>query len=800
MKTKTFAAVATIVLLAGACARQAPPSADTNGAAAAPAATAAASLAARSPRALPPEALRRLLPAARPALSRAAALPDHGELVAYPGRVARQAGAYTWHRAAISEAHALAAIATGRLRLTTPDGRLLDVRYDRHVQHDSGDWTWIGHLAGQEGVQTVLTIGADAVFGSIGQDAGLPLRLTMRDGLSWLVETDAAQVAALDNAATRPSRPDFHVPRQPRIAPRAAASAVRAPQPEAATATAGSTVDLLVGYTDGLRAAYGSTSAVQTRIHNLVDTTNTAYGNGGVQSRVRLVHTMEVDYRDDTDNQEALEELSGYEAGVGPTTPAPAFAELRAARETYGADLVSLVRDFRDPENDGCGIAWLLGGGLQGIAANEGWDTLGYSVVSDGSDQNEEDGNNYFCRETTFAHELGHNMGAAHDEETAQGSDGTLDNPDDYGAFPYSFGYKASQSQGNFYTVMAYGDSGQTGYTIFSTPDTTFCGGDPCGTDDADNVRTLDQTMPVVAGFRPTVVPNEPTEVVDSDFNGDGVSDVLWRNTEDGRNRLWLSADSTDDAELEPADLAWRVAAVGDFDGDGVADIYWRNQSSGENEIWRSGDPLTQLATQDLDNAAWHVAGAGDFNGDGEDDILWRNFTTGANTIWHSGNQSSRKGLTPIADTDWEVVGIGDFDEDGEADIFWRHAGTGKNTVWYSGDRANRVSLRRVADTAWIVAGIGDFNGDGNDDVLWRNVDDGRNTIWKSANGSTKQAVVRVAGTSWQVGATGDYDGNGEADIFWRNTANGDNVLWPGADRSERDELASFPLDWAVVP
>ena len=172
-----------------------------------------------------PAALRGLLPAARDHISQAAALPDHGELLAYPGQVSRRTGAYTWHRAAISEAHALAAIATGQLRLTTPDGRLLDLRYDRHVQHPSGDWTWIGHLAGHEGVQTVLTIGADAVFGSIGQDIGLPLRMTMRDGVTWLVETDAAMVAQIDNAATRPLRPDFHVPLQPRIAPRAAAAA-----------------------------------------------------------------------------------------------------------------------------------------------------------------------------------------------------------------------------------------------------------------------------------------------------------------------------------------------------------------------------------------------------------------------------------------------------------------------------------------------------------------------------------------------------------------------------------------------
>lgn len=796
MDSRIIAVIASVVLLGAAC---------SSGQAPSPATSAATGQAAQAPSGLTGSASAALAGPAiagrRTQLSRAAALPDHGEFARYPGDVSRVTGAYTWHRAALSEAHALNAIASGHLRLTTPDGRLLDVVYDRHVEHDSGDWTWIGHLAGHEGVQTVLTIGADAVFGSIGQDIGLPLRLTMRDGLSWLVETDGAKVAEIDSAATRPRRPDFHVPVQPRIAPRgAAAASLPAGRTAAATTATTGTVDLLVGYTPGLRAAYGSASAALTRINNLVDLTNTAYENGGITGRVRLVHAMEVDYTDTNDNGTALEELSGYEAGVGPTTPAAAFTGLRAARETYGADLVTLLRDFRDPEHDGCGIAWLLGGSLQGIAPGEGWDTLGYNVVSDGTDVNEEDGKNYFCRETTFAHEIGHNMGAAHDWVTAQGGDGTNDYPDDYGAYEYSFGYKAPMAMGNFYTIMAYGDSGQTGYTIFSTPDSTFCGGKACGLDNADNVRTLNNTMPVVAGFRPSVVPGD-NDRVRTDLNGDGESDLFWRNTANGHNSIWLSANrATKQGVADLADQDWRVAAIADFDGDGEADVYWRNQANGHNSIWGSGDSAAPVYTQDVTNTDWFVAGAGDFDGDGEDDILWRNGSTGANTIWPSGTQSGRISLNAITDVRWQVVGVGDFDGDGEADIFWRHSSSGKNTVWYSGLQSQRASMRRVGDPDWRVAGVGDFNGDGKDDILWRNIGDGRNTIWRSADGDTKQDVNRVSGASWQVAATGDYDGDGIADIFWRNVANGDNVLWPDADRGQRQVVDTITTDWDVVP
>ena len=94
---------------------------------------------------------------------------------------------------------------------------------------------------------------------------------------------------------------------------------------------------------------------------------------------------MQVNYhRQQQQQRHALEKLSGYQAPAHGITPDPAFNALRAARETYGADLVSLVRKFQAPENDSCGVAWLLGGGKQGIDADVGWDDLGYSVVSDG--------------------------------------------------------------------------------------------------------------------------------------------------------------------------------------------------------------------------------------------------------------------------------------------------------------------------------------------------------------------------------------------------------------------------------
>ncbi|MET0807618.1 MAG: reprolysin-like metallopeptidase, partial [Pseudoxanthomonas sp.] len=469
------------------------------------------------------------------------------------------------------------------MKITTPAGEALQFQYERHVEHPSGDWTWVGRSkGGAASDEVILTFGEKAAFGSISQPGKGPLKLTMSGGVSWLIETDPAKIAGIDNPATRPRAPDFLIP--PKVAAGAGASATGAGASmesapaaalsitsEGAQAAATTTVDVLLGYTGGFAAAQGGQSQAVTRLYNMVEIGNQAYANSQVDARIRLVHAMQVNYADNTSNDSALEALTGFRAPSTRTTPDTAFAALRAAREQYGADLVSLVRQFNTPENDGCGIAWLLGGGQSGIDNSDEY--FGYSVVSDGRDAGS-DGKTYFCREETLAHELGHNMGSQHDRVSAT-VDGTLK----YGIYPYSFGYKTAAGAGNFYTVMAYGDAGQTAFRTFSNPRITLCGGLACGVDgQADNARSLTQTMPMVAAFRATLVPARA--FVRNDYDGDGKSDLYWRNTATGLNDQWImngiliSEISTVYRESDPN---WIIAGSGDFNGDLRADVFWRN-------------------------------------------------------------------------------------------------------------------------------------------------------------------------------------------------------------------------------
>jgi len=292
-----------------------------------------------------------------------------------------------------------------------------------------------------------------------------------------------------------------------------------------------------------------------------------------------------------------------------------------------------------------------------------------------------------------------------------------------------------------------------------------------------------------------------PAHPAAGDFNGDGRSDVFWRNTSNGTNVIWRSASATTQQSVATvSNQAWRVAGRGDFDADGRADVLWRNSVSGANTLWRSANAATPQGVAPVSSQAWQVAGVGDFNHDNRADILWRNNSSGANVIWRSGNSATPQAVATVA-TSWRVAGVGDFNNDGNADILWRSTSTGANVLWRSGSSAASQALRTLADQNWKVVGVGDFNNDGSADILWRNTATGANTIWRSGNAATPQAVATQANQNWQVVNVGDYDGDGRSDLFWRNLSTGGNVVWRGANAGTPMAVTGVTnLAWVVAP
>jgi peptidyl-Asp metalloendopeptidase len=718
----------------------------------------------------------------------------------------------------LSEEHAIRAVVTGEMDVTAPNGELIRLKYARHVEHPDGNWTWIGRPEGAKpGIEAIVTFGEKAVFGTIPYGTQ-PLRLTTEAGRVWMMQTDGAQLAMLRNSGANPRTPDTVLP--PRSRPHAASGATAletqallapAALSTATAASTANTVDLLIGYTSAFAQRLGGTSQAVTRLTHMVDISNQAFANSRIAAQVRLVGTKQVAYPDATSNKSALYELTGCDE-TSCNKPIPAALQiLHAARDQYGADLVSLVRNFSDPENDGCGIAWVIGGEQTTITPSDEY--AGMSVVSDsnGTGGVSFPDNGYVCRDETLAHELAHNMGSMHDRATAAGSsdsdnDGNLLDPEEYGRSPYSFGYRVNGAA-SFLTVMAYRESGtsQVQNRIFSNPQMSTCGPSPgsqiypCGVaNQADNARSLRESIPVIASFRPSMA--GMADMAAPDFDGDGRSDVFWRNGSTGADSIWRSANSAAPLAVASAKTIWKLAGIGDLDGDGTSDVLWRNTADGRNTAWRSGSAASQLAIKTVSSQAWKVAALADFNGDGLADILWRNADSGTNAVWKSGNASTQQPIAAVTNLDWAVAGAGDFDGDGRADILWRNGRTGANSIWRSGNASTQRSMASVTNLAWRAAGSGDFDGDGKDDVLWHNDGTGASSIWRSAIASTPLAVSPLKDTRWRVAAVADYNGDGRSDIFWRHSGNGTNTIWRSANASTPQAVSTVPsLSWSVA-
>jgi serralysin len=278
-------------------------------------------------------------------------------------------------------------------------------------------------------------------------------------------------------------------------------------------------------------------------------------------------------------------------------------------------------------------------------------------------------------------------------------------------------------------------------------------------------------------GVQLTVVPN----AVQDDFNGDGRSDVLWRN-DDGTMRDWLAQANGSfvgnfaNFNVNPG-ASWHVVGTGDFNGDGRSDVLWQNDS-GQVTDWL-GQPNGRFVDNQLTinpGTSWHVVGTGDFNGDGRSDVLWRN-DDGTMRDWLAQANGSFVGnfanfnVNPGAS--WHVVGTGDFNGDGRSDVLWQND-SGQVTDWLGQPNGRFVDNQLTINpgTSWHVVGTGDFNGDGRSDVLWRN-DDGTMRDWLAqANGSFVGNFANFnvnPGASWHVVGTGDFNGDGRGDVLWQN-------------------------------
>ena len=307
-----------------------------------------------------------------------------------------------------------------------------------------------------------------------------------------------------------------------------------------------------------------------------------------------------------------------------------------------------------------------------------------------------------------------------------------------------------------------------------------------------------------------------------TDFNGDGVDDILWRYYgAGGANLVWYLGNNP----LAPQPLQMASPA---------------NQASAARTLNKGAAALRDLAgrapkdrpaivgTKDLmgvqSGQGARVRSISDPRRVGKATGVLRSPAGYADPrqVKSSGTQAPAGAfaelaaavylgsgdILPVADLNWEIKGTGDFNKDGHVDILWRYNGPGGfNVVWFmnGANWTGNAELTPVDDLTWQIVGTGDFNRDGNIDILWRNAVSGANIVWfmNGTNWVSSSTLLGVSDPNWTIVGTGDFNLDGDVDIVWRyNGAGGFNTVWflHGVTWSASADLIPVSdLNWQIV-
>ena len=331
---------------------------------------------------------------------------------------------------------------TGVIELNLFDDLSLTAEFDRLESAYGGGLIWHGRISGDPESEVIFSLVDEFSHASVRWSDRLYRVAPAGNGLHWvhLVNESLFKGCGVDASHA------IHSPAE------ALGGGVggRAGSPD---------IDVMVPYTTEAKNVSGGTSGMTSKINLAITETNSAYSLSTVTQQLVLVHIEEmIGYTEPGSFSQILTDLRGKNDGK--------MDNVHSLRDTYSADCVSLICK----NNQYCGIAYLM------TNVSHGFESNAFSVT------------NYSCATGyySFGHELGHNMGSAHDPANAGSA-----------AYNYSYGFRTSNNQ--YRTVMAY--SPGTRIKRFSSPNVTYSGY-TMGATLQDNARSLNNTAATVAGWR----------------------------------------------------------------------------------------------------------------------------------------------------------------------------------------------------------------------------------------------------------------------------------------------------------
>ena len=345
-------------------------------------------------------------------------------------------------------------------------------------------------------------------------------------------------------------------------------------------------VDLMLLFTQNIVDTFPDDMA-QTLMEHLVFKANQTFFDSRIDMRLRLVHTQFVNYTNPS-SIVALNQLRDALDDDPNTTIDPSLASVASLRDSFGADVVSMIRTHDLNEREVCGIAMFPNPIVDYLVnvSNVG--------ISGGSN----------CIDT-FTHEIGHNFGAGHqrvngNSQGAESAAGALIVP------------------GKFNTMMSSIGTGDInrdfGLAIFSNPEVT-CASVSCGDAiRANNSATINHFSHANAALRDAISETELPSFLPSvtDRDGDAVFDDSDAFPFDSTEFLDSDLDGVgDNQDAFPNDFNEQQ----DTDLDGIGNNADEDDDNDGTDDFADALPIEPLETIDAD-ADWVGENSDDLDND----------------------------------------------------------------------------------------------------------------------------------------------------------------------------------------